>query len=226
MEKPTEKGSVPVSNPNFVITIGRQFGSGGRALGRMIADRLGIAYYDKELLSKAAADAGVAESFVEDNDERMPSFLSSVLSFNMGLSASSWYQGPSSISGDRIYGSQSEVIRRLAEQHSCVIVGRTADYILRDHPCVVNVFIYAPIEKCVDRIVERTPGMSRQKARALAEKTNKLRSAYYNFYTDRRWGHTQSYDLTLDTSLLPLEDIADIVAEYARRRFASVTKKD
>lgn len=214
----------PQTTP-LVITIGRQFGSGGRQLGRLIADRLGIPYYDKELLSKAAKDAGVAESFVEENDEKMPNFLSSVLSFNMGMSASSWYQGPSSISGDRIYNAQGDVIRRLAEQHSCVIVGRTADYILRDHPCVVNVFVYAPIDNCVERIVGRTPELSRSKARSMAEKTNKLRSAYYNFYTDRRWGHPDSYHLMLDTSLLPMEDIADIVVEYARRRFASLDKK-
>lgn len=215
----------PATPPaHLVITVGRQFGSGGRELGRKIADRLGIDYYDKELLSRAAADAGVAESYIADNDERTPRFLSSVLSFNMGMSPVAWYQGPTSISGDTIYSRQGDTIRKLATHGPCVIVGRTADYVLRDFPCVVNIFVHAPMESCVDRIIARTPGLSRREARQLAEKTNKLRASYYNFYTDKRWGDTKSYHLTVDTSLLSTDDIADLVAEYARRRLARLKK--
>lgn len=209
---------------HIVITVGRQFGSGGRELGRKIAERLGIAYYDKELLCKAASDAGVAQSFVEEHDERVPKFLSSAISFNMGVSPVAWYQGPSSISGDSIYGAQGDAIRRLAAEGPCVIVGRTADYLLRDFPCVINIFVHAPIENCVDRICSRTPSLTRQKARQLAEKTNKLRASYYNFYTDKRWGDTLSYDLTIDTSLLSTDDIADLVVDYAKRRFEKLNK--
>lgn len=211
---------------HLVITVGRQFGSGGRELGRKIADLLGIDYYDKELLSKAASDAGVAESFVRENDERAPKFLSSAISFNMGISPVAWYQGPSSISGDSIYGAQGDVIRKLALEKPCVIVGRTADYILRDFPCVVNIFVHAPIESCIDRICRRSPSMTRQKARQLAEKTNKLRASYYNFYTDKRWGDTLSYDLTIDTSMLSTDDIAAIVADYAKRRLEKIRNPD
>lgn len=203
---------------HIVVTVGRQFGSGGRELGLKIAQRLGIPYYDKELLSMAASEAGVDEEFVERNDERAPKLLASALSFNMGVSPVTWYQGPSSISGDSIYATQGDAIRRIAEAGPCVIVGRTADYILRDFPCLINVFVHAPIESCVDRIVERNNKLSRREARQMAEKTNRLRASYYNFYTDKEWGNRDSYDMTVDTSRLPIDDIADLIADYARRR--------
>ncbi len=220
----SQQTPTPTPPTHIVITIGRQFGSGGRELGRKIADRLNIDYYDKELLSHAARHAGVDESFVTENDERTPNLLSSVLSFNMGMSTGPWYQSPTSISGDSIYASQGNTIRNLASKSPCVIVGRTADYLLRDFPCLINVFVHAPMDNCVERITRRTPELSPHKARQLAEKTNKLRASYYNFYTDKRWGDTKSYDLTFDTSLLPIDDIADIIADYAKRRLAQLKK--
>lgn len=204
---------------NLVITVGRQFGSGGRELGRKIADLLGIKYYDKELLSHAASDAGLSQEFVEDNDERFPRFISSSISFAMGFNSMSWYQNPTSISGDSIYETQSEVIRQLAAAGPCVIVGRSADYVLRDNPFTVNIFVHAPAECCIDRIMARSDISSRAKADKLRRQTNKLRAAYYNFYTDKHWGDAASYDLCFDTSLLPAEAIAEIVAQYVRRRF-------
>lgn len=204
---------------NLVITVGRQFGSGGRELGRKIADLLGIKYYDKELLSHAASDAGLSQEFVEDNDERFPRFISSSISFAMGFNSMSWYQNPTSISGDSIYETQSEVIRQLAAAGPCVIVGRSADYVLRDNPFIVNIFVHAPAECCIDRIMARSDISSRAKADKLRRQTNKLRAAYYNFYTDKHWGDAASYDLCFDTSLLPAEAIAEIVAQYVRRRF-------
>lgn len=205
--------------PNLVITIGRQFGSGGRELGKKIADRLGIAYYDKELLNRAASGAGLSEKFIEDNDERFPRFLSSALSFSMGFSNISWYQSPTSISGDSVYEAQSEVIRRLASEGDCVIVGRSADYVLRELPHLVNIFVHAPMEACIDRIIRRSDITERAKARQLAERTNKLRASYYNFYTDKKWGEARSYDLSFDTSRLSTGDIAELVARYIAMRF-------
>ncbi|MBD5210296.1 MAG: cytidylate kinase-like family protein [Bacteroidales bacterium] len=208
---------IPVNN--LVITVGRQFGSGGRELGRKIADYLGIKYYDKELLSQAANDSGLSPEFVENNDERFPRFISSAMSFSMGYNNMSWYQSPTSISADSIYSAQSDVIRQLAAQGPCVIVGRSADYVLRDHPTVINIFVHAPAECCVDRIMGRSDIDSRAKAEKLRQRTNKLRANYYNFYTDKRWGDSTSYDLCFDTSLLSNDDIARIVAHYAALRF-------
>lgn len=210
---------------HLVITIGRQFGSGGRELGRKIADLLGIKYYDKELLSHAASDAGLSQEFVEDNDERLPRFISSTLSFSMGFSNMSWYRHPTSISGDSIYETQSEVIRQIAATGPCVIVGRSADYVLRDRPFTVNIFVHAPAECCNDRIMARSDIDSRAKADKLRQRTNRLRANYYNFYTDKRWGDAASYDLCFDTSLLSPDAIARIVAQYVALRFPDLSTK-
>lgn len=203
----------------IVITIGRQFGSGGRELGHKLAARLGFKYYDKELLSEAAKHAGVRQSFFERNDERFPSFLNGIFSFSFGLSSVNCYAGSTSISDDSLYRAQSDFIHSLADKDHCVIVGRTADYVLRDHDRLVNVFVHAPADCCVKRIMERDASLTEDKARARAQKVNKLRSNYYNFYTDKTWGHATSYDLTFDTSLMSMDDIVEVISEYVKRRF-------
>ncbi len=204
---------------NTVITIGRQFGSGGRELGRTLADAFGFRYYDKELLSEAAKRAGMSPEFFERNDERAPSFINGIFSFSLGLAPSNIYAGSTAISDDSLYRAQSDFIHSLADESPCVIVGRSADYVLRDHPRIINLFVHAPMEARIDRIIKRQPELSRDKARAKAEKINRLRANYYNFYTDKTWGAAESYDLTLDTSLLSMSDITEIVREYMTRRF-------
>ncbi len=202
----------------YVITVGRSFGSGGRALGRLIADKLGIAFYDKELLVKAAEKAGMSPEYFERNDERVPRFFSGLFSFNHGYNPMSFYAGTSSITSDAIYQAQCDFIHEIADAGPCVIVGRSADYVLRDVDNVVNIFVHAHMDDCVKRIVERADTLTDDEARSLAERTNKLRAAFYNFYTDKRWGAASSYDLTLNSSLMPLEDCADFVIEYLHRR--------
>ncbi len=202
----------------YVITIGRSFGSGGRALGRIIADRLGIAFYDKMLLIKAAEKAGYNIEYFEQADERAPKITSSIIPFSMGFYPMSWV-GDTAGSSDRVYKAQCDFMHELAQGDPCVIVGRSADYVLRDVDNVINIFIHAPLDECAKRIVSRNDSHTLEEARALAERTNKLRANFYNFYTDKRWGHATSYDLCLDSSLLPLEDLADIVINYVHRRF-------
>ncbi len=204
---------------NIVITVGRQFGSGGRELGRLLARDLGISYYDKELLFEAAKSAGVSPEFFERRDERSPSFFNGLFSFAFGHTPLSYYSGSTSISDDGIYKAYSDFMRALATRESCVIVGRTADYILRDHPRCVNLFVHAPVEERVRRIMRRSPEITDPaKARAMAERTNKLRANYYNFYTDKTWGDAASYDLTFDSSLLDMGQIVDMVKHYMRLR--------
>ena len=204
---------------NYVITIGRQFGSGGRELGKMLAQKLGIEYYDKRLLAEAAAASGLSPEMVERHDERVPDLMGSSVGFNMGYGQLPWYNGMAMMS-DSISNCLSDIITSLADTKPCVIVGRTADYILRDHPVAkVSLFVHAPIQERVKRIMARMDKTQESSARSLANKTDKLRAAYYNFYTDRRWGDSATYDLTFDSSLLPMEDICDLVAEYIRRRF-------
>ena len=202
----------------YVITIGRSFGSGGRALGRIIADRLGIAFYDKMLPIKAAEKAGYNIEYFEQADERAPKITSSIIPFSMGFYPMSWV-GDTAGSSDRVYKAQCDFMHELAQGDPCVIVGRSADYVLRDVDNVINIFIHAPLDECAKRIVSRNDSHTLEEARALAERTNKLRANFYNFYTDKRWGHATSYDLCLDSSLLPLEDLADIVINYVHRRF-------
>ncbi len=195
-------------------------GSGGRRLGRLIADRLGIAYYDKELLDHAAREAGLCPEFFERNDERRPNFISGLFSFAMGTNPVGYYDGASASCDDKLYRAQCDFMHRIASEGPCVIVGRTADYVLRDLPNVINIFVHATLDDRAKRIVERDPTYSLEQARSMSEKTNKLRAAYYNFYTDKRWGDAASYDLTVSSSIVSLEDLADTVVEYAHRRFA------
>lgn len=206
-------------NKNFVITIGRQFGSGGRELGKLLASTFGIEYYDKELLQEAAKQAGMSPEFFAQSDERAPSFLSGMFAVGTGYNPASCYSCSSSLTGDSVYCAQNEFIRKIANEKSCVIVGRSADYVLREHPRCVNIFVHSSEEDCIARIMRRGDKPTPEQARTIAHKTNKLRANYYNFYTDKRWGDAASYDLTLNTSLLKMEDAVAIIAEYIRRRF-------
>lgn len=209
---------------NIVVTIGRQFGSGGRELGMKLAKRLGAKYYDKELLREAARRSGMSEEFFARNDERFPSFINGLFSFAFGYNSGNLFSGSTSISDDSLYRAQSDFIHSLAEEETCVIVGRTSDYVLRDHPRTVNLFVHAPEEACIDRIMARKldPEVTtREKARAKARRINKLRANYYNFYTDKEWGAASSYDLTFDTSRMSMDEIVEVVVEYINRRFKS-----
>lgn len=204
------------TDDKYTITIGRQFGSGGRLIGQALAQALGIEYYDKALLHEAARHAGMNPELFERNDEKAPSFFNAGFpSLNLGYGVFSMFSpGNSSISDDAIYRAQSDVIRSIADRHSCVIVGRSADYALRGRDNVINIFIHAPIEERVKRIMERGDATNVEQARQLAEKTNKLRASFYNFYTDKQWGHASSYDLTLDSSLMSVDDIVELVKHY------------
>lgn len=193
-------------------------GSGGRQLGHILAERLGIEFYDKELLLEAAKQSGLSPEFFERNDERRPHFISGIFSFTMGINPGAAFAGSTSISDDALYKAQCDFIHSIASKGPCVIVGRTADYVLRDLDCVVNVFVHADAEDCARRIMERQPELKREQALRLVEKTNKLRSGYYNFYTDKQWGDSSGYDLTLNSSTMDLDDIADIIIHYLHKR--------
>lgn len=200
----------------WAITIGREFGSGGREIGRLVAQKLGISYYDKELLNEAAKRSGVNEQVFEANDERSPRFFGNPLSLSFGFAPSAFYSMGSSPL-DSIYQAQTDVMQQLVDQGPCVIVGRTADYVLRDYCHVVSVFIHAPIEVCVQRIMRRGECTDEKQARDLAMKKNKLRASYYNFYTDKQWGAAATYDLCIDSSLLGPEATAEFIAQYVKR---------
>lgn len=203
-----------IRNTPFVITIGRQFGSGGREIGQALAKRLGIEFYDKRLLVEAAQHAGLNDEIFTRHDERFPRFISGLFSFAQGYLPVHSYVPQSPVSGDRVQEALGNFIRQLGASRSCVIVGRTADYALKDHPNVLNIFVHAPKEVCARRIMQRGDASTIERAMALSDKTNRLRAQYYNFYTDKRWGDSASYDLSFDSSLLPVEQIVDIIVKY------------
>lgn len=206
----------------YVITIGRQFGSGGSEIGRLIAEKLGIKYYDKELLAAAAKSSGVNAEFFEASDERSPHFYSqtNLWAFNIGYNIGNFFSADISFSDDNLYRAQSNVIKAFANESPCVIVGRSADYVLRNHPCTINVFISASENACVERIINRGDSNNKEQAKVLAEKKNKLRSNYYNFYTDKEWGDAASYDICIDTTKITCEQAADIIIEYVKKRIS------
>lgn len=204
----------------YVITIGRQMGSGGRIVGRKLADRLGIDFYDKELLMQAARAAGLSPEFFERNDERRPTFISGLFSFNMGLSPVTWFDTNSTIGDDALYKAQCEFMHTIAAKGPCIIVGRSADYVLRDLPNLVNVFVHASMDDCIRRTIEREPSRTPEQARAFCEKSNKLRANFYNFYTDKHWGEAAGYDLSLSTSALGIDGAVDLIINFLEKRFS------
>lgn len=206
----------------YVITIGRQFGSGGSEIGRIVAQKLGIKYYDKELLAAAAKSSGVNTEFFEASDERSPSFFAgaNIWSFNIGYNLGNFFSTEVSFSDDNLYRAQSETIQELANESPCVIVGRSADHVLRNHPCLISVFISSSEKECIKRIIARGDSSDETSASEMAEKKNKLRANYYNFYTDKEWGNATSYDLCVDSSKLTIEQVADTIVEYVKKRIS------
>lgn len=195
-----------------IIVIGRQFGSGGRKIGRLIADKLGVPYYDKELLSHAAERLGFSPDIFAAADERRPSAFHTLLQSMYGI-ADNFHA--TSISGEKLYEQQSNVIKEICAKGSCVIVGRTADYVLRDHPGLVSVFLHAPEKWRAEKIVRRGDCMCCEDAMALASKYDRHRHDYYNYFTGRHWGHADNYHLTLDASLLSEQNTADLIVNFA-----------
>lgn len=203
---------------NFVVTLGRQFGCGAREIGQLVAKMLGIEYYDKRLLLEAAKSSGVAPAIFEASDERTPKFFSSLWSFNLGYYSGALFVGDQPVKEDNVYQAQSQVMVDLAKKGSCVIVGRSADYILRDETQVISIFLHSSMEDRIKRIIKRGDSKTKKEAKEMAIKQNKLRANYYNFYTDKHWGESESYDLSIDSSKLGPEGTAKLIVDYVKTR--------
>ena len=195
-----------------IITISRQFGSGGRTVGHLIADKLGIPFYDKELVEQIAVDSGFAPKFVEEHGEHSPgkSFLSYAFA-SSGISGA--MHGMST--ADFLWSIQCNAILQLAEKGPCVIVGRNADYILKDRKDVLHIYIHADMDFRADRIV-RLYGESEKSPVARLQEKDKRRSVNYQHYTGRTWGDATNYDLCLNTSVIGIEEAAEIVANIVK----------
>ena len=198
---------------NTVITIGRQFGSAGRVIGETVAGLFGIKCYDKELLTRAAKESGLCEEMLANHDERPTnSFLYNLVmdTYSFGYNASSFVDMPIS---QKVFLAQFDTIKKIAEEGPCVIVGRCADYALSDFSNCIHLFIYADEEARVRRI-SRKYDLTAAKARDMIVKKDKQRQSYYNYYSSKKWGRADSYDLCINSSLLGVDGTVRLITQY------------
>lgn len=197
---------------NTIITIGRQFGSAGREIGEKVAAHFGIPCYDKELLSRAAKESGFCEEMIESHDERPTnSFLYNLVmdTYSFGYNTSSFIDMPIS---HKIFLAQFDTIKKMASDGPCVIVGRCADYALSDYQNCINLFIYGEEKTKVKRIMEKY-NLSESKAKDMMVKKDKQRQSYYNYYSSKKWGRADSYDLCINSSLLGIEGTVNLIIQ-------------
>ena len=195
----------------MVITIGRQHGSNGHLIARALAERLGYACYDKEIVDRAAEDSPFSKEVVDSFDEKRvspyfapnPHILGGGEGFQLNM---------------RVAAAQFDAIRKLAENGNCIFVGRCADYILREFPNTVNIFITASMNYRINQIMNKQY-MDYESARKFIESKESKRAAYYNYYTGKKWGAAESYDLCIDSGILGFVETEKIIAEYIRKRF-------
>lgn len=207
---------------NYVINIGRQLGSGGKEIGEKLAARLGIDFYDKELINLASEESGLCREFFERADEKASKGIIGGL-FGMRFPFISEGAIPSNncLSNDALFKVQSDVIRRLAAEKSCVFVGRCADYILREHPRCVNVFISASKEARMARICQLYR-VDEEKAEEMMEKADKRRSEYYNYYSYKTWGAAATYHLCMDSSVLGVDETVRFIEEFVVKKLGLI----
>lgn len=191
---------------NRVITITRQYGSGGREVGQKLADAMGVEFYDNKLLEVAAGSSGIHKSHFEENDEKRSNSFLYLLSTTYGQGGVPF--------DDALFFAQLEAIRKIASEGSCVIIGRCADYALRDFTKVLNVFISAPLDLRVKRAIE-VYDIAEKHAEDYVKRIDKQRTSYYNYYTDKRWGQPQNYQICLDSSALGIDGTVAMLKQFA-----------
>ena len=192
-----------------IITIGRQYGSAGHSIGKILADDLGIKYYDKELLERAAKDSGLCQELFENHDEKPTnSFLYSLVmdSYSFGY-GSTMMDMPLN---QKVFLAQFDAIKKIADEGPCILVGRCADYALHNHEKCLNVFIHADKDVRIAEVCKRMD-ISVNKAKDMIQKQDKQRASYYNYYSNKKWGDSRNYHLTLDSSVLGIDGCVDMI---------------
>ena len=198
---------------NTIVTIGRQFGSGGREIGLKLAEHYGIKYFDKELLSRAAKESGYCEELLRNHDERPTnSFLYNLVmdTYTFGYNSSAFVDMPIS---HKVFMAQFDTIKKIANEEPCVIIGRCADYALQEFSNCVNLFIYADENSKLNRIMSRYD-ISEDKAKDMMIKKDKQRQSYYNCYSSKKWGRADSYDLSINSSKLGIDGTVNLICQY------------
>jgi cytidylate kinase len=202
----------------YVITVGRQLGSGGRIIGENLAGQLGIAFYDKELIQIASQESGLGKEYFEQADEKKSYSVFGGLFGLRGTLAdepfSHYY-----LNNETLFKIQSDVIRDLAEKGSCLFVGRCADYVLKENPRCLNVFISADMNDRIKRVAE-VQNLSAEKARDFIEKADKQRAGYYNYFSNKVWGAAESYHLCINSSVLGIDETVYLLRYFAEKKFS------
>lgn len=211
------KGVIPLAYKS-IIALGRQYGSGGREIGEKLARLMDVPFYDRELIALAAQKSGIAPETYASVDETATNSLLYALSTGAFMFSSHFTSSVELPMNDKLYILQNKIINEIAEKEgSCVIVGRCADYILRNNPDCVSVFIYAPMEQRIERI-KKKDGIPADAAESKIVKTDKRRANYYNFYTNREWGNVSNYELAISSHPLGSEKTAKMILEYVKCR--------
>ena len=208
---------------NSIITVSRQYGSGGRYVAKMLAEKFGIPFYDKELISLAAKESGLSETLFDGIDEKPTNSL--LYSLVMGIQSSKglYYQYNDMLNGDNVFKLQADVIKNISTEGPCIIVGRCADYILRNNPHLIKLFLYADSETRIKNLMARD-NMTEKEAASAVSKADKRRSNFYNFYTNNTWGDVNNYDLCLNTGTLSTDECVKTLVDYIAKR--ELTFKD
>ena len=207
-----------------VITIGRQYGSAGRQIGRALAEELGIKCYDKELLDRAAKDSGMCQELFENHDEKPTnSFLYSLVmdTYSFGYSSGSYTDMPIN---HKVFLAQFDAIKKIAEEGPCILVGRCADYALEGYDNVLSLFIHANLDARIRRIA-RLYDLTDAKAKERILKTDKQRSSYYNYYSNKKWSSADSYDICLDSSVLGIDGTAEAIIKLVEIKERDTSKR-
>lgn len=206
-----------MDDKKIIINVGRQLGSGGLVIAKRLADDLGCNFYDKELLNLAAKESGFSEKLFEQNDEKKGFFRSLFHIHAPFMSDNNFYNNK--LSQESLFQFQSDAIRKAASAHSCVFVGRCADYVLRDFENTVSVFITADLDERISRVAKRSE-CSLEEAKKIIENKEAARSSYYNYYTGKIWGHSTSYDLCINSSLLGMDATVEFIKDFISKRFS------
>ena len=204
------------NNKHIIICVGRQLGSGGHDIARMLALDFNAKYYDQELLNLAAKESGISEKFFEQNDERRGFFRSLFHMQASHVGDNNLYNND--FSQENLFKFQSDAIMKAADEGSCVFVGRCADYVLRERKDVVSVFVSASKRFRIDQIMAKK-NMDAPSANRYIKQRESQRASYYNYYTGKKWGSAESYDLCIDSSVLGLQATEKFIADFIRKRF-------
>ena len=202
----------------YVITIGRQLGSGGRIIGEKLAGQLGISFYDKELIQIASQESGLGKEYFEQADEKKSYSIFGGL-FGLRDSLADEPFSNHYLNNETLFKIQSDVIRDLAEKGSCLFVGRCADYVLKEYPRCLNVFINADMNDRINRVA-KIQDLPAEKARDFIEKADKQRAGYYNYFSNKVWGAAESYHLCVNSSFLGIDETVTFIRHYAEKRFS------